>query len=307
MAFESERKRGIFIFSVARATSTTLFKICSQIVEQHEDRSSVRSDPTEVTTSRLLLEPFGQPYYLENGFSDCPGMTVQDNIPKSFEDALERVLNNYDKFVVAKDLGYQCAKLLLPEYDEQFSRLLEKYNILFLLRAPEETMASMYHVYYEDGNGDGYRSEEAGFVQLQSLFNAIEAKTGETPYVVHAEDYLRDPHGTLENCFKTFGVEYDPQYLTWEPLAQDDPGTADFRLWGDMWYSVFRSSGLRISDNKSNKKSHSGSDSGGGDGNNKVVRESKYPNTVHNNAHLARLYKEHKPAYEDMKARGRRA
>lgn len=275
-------RKGIFIVSVARATSTTLFKIITQVVEQHRDLY-----PTAAT----LLEPFSQSYYVSNNFMDCPGLCIQDGLPMTFDGALERVLSFKNEFVVAKDLAYQMANILLPEYDTALNDLLEMFDFLFLMRHPASTIPSGFHPYFEDGNPSGYKSVEAGFLELYALFQRIQSKTGRAPFVIEAEDYLCEPHETFKKYFPLFHLTYQPSYITWEPLERGDPGSLDFQLWNDTWYHVFRTSGLRIE-----AKLDSNAD---------VEQQMcKYPNSVANNEYLKMLYATHLPAYLAMKKQG---
>jgi len=274
------RKKGVFIVGAPRATTTTLFKIFSQVVEQNREKY-----PDAV----LLLEPFSQPYYLELG-GVCPGMSVQEELSKTFDEALDKLLSyeNTGKFIIAKDLGCQLMKLLLPAYDNQLQRVIEMFDFLFLIRSPEKTIPSLFAPYYDANQPGDMRSEEVSCVQLQAVFNAVLSKSGKTPLVMEAEDYLTDPNRTLSAYFPAFGLEYHPSYITWEPLPKSSPGFPYFNLWSDTWYSVYRTSGLKIESKEDGEY------------------VCKYPNSILNNSFLKALYEEHNPAYEDLRTRGAR-
>jgi hypothetical protein len=289
MLNSSVSKKGIFILSAARSTSTTLMKIFQQINEQQ---------PTP-SPSAVFLEPFSQPYYVENNLLQTPGINLQPSIPKSFIDALHRVLAPFSSptppsFILAKDLGHQCQQWLDPEFDSLITQLLNSFQFLFLIRSPEETILSGYHPYHEIGQGDDFTSTDVGFTELKNLFDFIERRTGQTPLVLDAQDYLQDPEGILPGYFHALGYPFDRSYLSWKPMTSEEiEANPDFLLWGDTWYGVLRkSSGLSLSSARGGGGSQQGSSKG------------RYPYSFED-PQLKGILEKEMPSYLEMKRRGR--
>jgi hypothetical protein len=262
-------KKGIFILSAARSTSTTLLKIFQQLIEQNiiplpspspsSSPSSLASpcdhDPSLFSSSRgqcqVFLEPFSQPYYLENNLTATPGFTFQQTLPQTFSDALSHLIAHSQDpqniFLLVKDLGHQCQDLLHESYSKEFDLLLEYYQFLFLVRSPAETILSGYHQYAIEGQGHLYHASDVGMTQLKHLFDLIERKTGQTPLVLDANDYLEDPEIVLASYFQALGYPFRKEFLSWQPMSDEEvANNAYYRLWGDAWYGVLRkSSGLQ--------------------------------------------------------------
>jgi hypothetical protein len=298
MSDSSSRKKGIFILSAARSTSTTLMKIFQQIHEQQ----------TTPSTSAVFLEPFSQPYYVENNLLQTPGIAIQPSIPSTFIDALHRVLSplsspNPPSFILAKDLGHQCQRWLEPEFDSQITELLNSFNFLFLIRSPEETILSGYHPYYEIGQGEEFTATDVGFTALKNVFDFIERRTGHPPLVLDAQDYLKDPEGVLPGYFQAMGYEFQPSYLTWNPMSDEEIATnPDFLLWGDTWYGVLRkSSGLSLSRARGITSPASPAAVGGGG---VAGKGERYPYSLEDHPQLKAILETEMPSYLDMKRRG---
>lgn len=279
-------KKGIFIMSVARSTSTLLYKVFLQIIEQrHLDEQRFIQDLKQTAS---LLEPFSQPYYLENNLIHTPGLTLQEELSKTSAEAFQRVLSHNGKFVVAKDLAHQCQSWLLPQYQDQLNQMLKRFEFVFLIRSPEETIPSGFDPYFQEKKESQFSATDVGFKELFSLFDHIRKKTGTPPLVIEAEDYLSDPEKTLPPYFESLGFQFKKEYLSWKKMTPEEVASSpDFRLWGNTWYGVLiHSTGLKTQKGEAGK--------------------SRYPNTVQNHPLLKAIYEEQLPYYLQLKTQGRR-
>jgi hypothetical protein len=324
-SFIPSTKKGIFILSAARSTSTTLMKIFQQLIDQNmlppppadhpspdpsapsdnlATSSSFSSSPSlpSLPHGLVFLEPFSQPYYLEHNLTATPGFTFQETLPTTFPEALNNLItqttNPHNTFILVKDLGHQCQHLLEPAYTHQLDLLLENYHFLFLVRSPAETILSGYHQYYVEGQGDLYQASDVGMTHLKHIFDLVESKLGSAPYVLEANDYLEDPENILSSYFHALGFPFQKEFLSWSPMSDDEvTRNADFRLWGDAWYGVLRkSSGLQ----KKEKKKQKNIDSSHGDDDGK---KSQYPYSL-DLSPLKEILESELPAYLEIRSRG---
>ncbi|HTT97229.1 MAG TPA: hypothetical protein VMF58_04225 [Rhizomicrobium sp.] len=104
----------------------------------------------------------------------------------------------------------------------------------FLIRAPEDVLAS-YVQKREDVTLD-----DIGFVSQAELFDREAQRLGHPPPVVHGEDVLADPKGTLEALCAGLGIPFSDAMLSWPAGARATDGA-----WAPVWYaSVQRSTGF---------------------------------------------------------------
>ena len=129
----SVHKKGIFIISAPRTTSTLLMRI---FANSHD---SVKKE--------CLLEPYTQVYYLENNIL-AAGFNLQKDWPQTKEQAWDKITQAFSKdFFVIKDLAYQMEPYLT---DEQLKEIDKHANIIFLIRSPKATIASGIYAYEQD-------------------------------------------------------------------------------------------------------------------------------------------------------------
>jgi hypothetical protein len=120
---------------------------------------------------------------------------------------------------------------LLPHMEREWMPGLRH---AFLVRAPEEMLASLARVLEEPALGD------TGLPQQVELYEWLAARTGREPPVIDARDVLEAPRAVLARLCAALGIEFDEAMLGWPagPRATDG-------IWAKHWYAaVERSTGF---------------------------------------------------------------
>ena len=214
---ETPQKNGVLIISAPRTTSTLLMRVLAK------------------NASKVLLEPYTQVFYLSNNLSGA-GFNYQKEWPSTPDQAWEMITQSFslDSFVI-KDLAYQMLSYIT---NEQLKELVKHAHILFLLRSPQATIASGLSAYVKTGNPQDYLSEEVGFIQMKMLFDRFKA-LGITPWIIEAENYLKDPTVILEKYFLAFNKVFNKETLRIGRLSMEEralnPG---YGVWGELWFKT---------------------------------------------------------------------
>jgi hypothetical protein len=109
-----------------------------------------------------------------------------------------------------------------------------KMRNAFLIRAPEDVLVS-YVQKREDVTLD-----DIGFVSQRELFDRESDRLGHAPPVVHGEDVLANPRGTLSALCAALDIPFSDKMLTWPAGKRQTDGA-----WAPVWYaSVERSTGF---------------------------------------------------------------
>ena len=104
----------------------------------------------------------------------------------------------------------------------------------FLIRAPEDVLLS-----YTQKRGN-VTLDDIGFVSQRELFERESDRLGCAPPVVHADDVLADPRGTLGALCAALGIAFSEAMLSWPAGKRATDG-----VWAPVWYaSVERSTGF---------------------------------------------------------------
>jgi hypothetical protein len=111
----------------------------------------------------------------------------------------------------------------------------------FLIRAPEDVLLS----YAE--KREAVTLDDIGFVSQSELFDREAQRLGHAPPVVHADDVLADPRGTLSELCSALDIPFCGTMLSWPPGRRATDG-----VWAPVWYgSVERSTGFAVQRKKS--------------------------------------------------------
>jgi Sulfotransferase domain len=101
----------------------------------------------------------------------------------------------------------------------------------FLIRAPEDVLASYVQ------KREAVTLDDIGFVSQAELFDRETQRLGHAPPVVHADDVLADPRGTLSALCAALDIPFNDAMLSWPAGRRDTDG-----VWAPVWYaSVQRS------------------------------------------------------------------
>ncbi|HWA88847.1 MAG TPA: hypothetical protein VG889_02350 [Rhizomicrobium sp.] len=104
----------------------------------------------------------------------------------------------------------------------------------FLIRAPEDVLVSYVQ------KREAVTLDDIGFVSQRELFEREADRLGHAPPVVHGEDVLSDPRGTLGALCAALSIPFDEAMLAWPAGRRATDGA-----WAPVWYaSVERSTGF---------------------------------------------------------------
>jgi hypothetical protein len=105
---------------------------------------------------------------------------------------------------------------------------------VFLIRDPSEVVASYLK------SRATVAPDDIGLPQQARLFDFLRERTGETPTVIDAGDFLRAPEAHLRALCAELGIDFTPRMLSWPAGPRDSDG-----VWAPYWYdAVWASTGF---------------------------------------------------------------
>ena len=108
---------------------------------------------------------------------------------------------------------------------------LDRLTHAFLIREPDEMLASLLRTYPEAGLAD------TGLTQQWEIFERVAARLGRAPPVVLSSDVLREPRAMLTKLCEALGIPFLPAMLNWPPGRRDTDG-----IWAPHWYAAVEAS-----------------------------------------------------------------
>jgi hypothetical protein len=108
---------------------------------------------------------------------------------------------------------------------------LDRLTHAFLIREPDEMLASLVKTYPDAGLAD------TGLQQQCEIFDRVADRLGHAPPVVLASDVLKDPRVMLTKLCAALGIAFLPQMLAWEPGRRPTDG-----VWAPHWYAAVEAS-----------------------------------------------------------------
>ncbi len=117
---------------------------------------------------------------------------------------------------------------LLPMIERAW---LDRLTHAFLIREPDEMLASLIKPYPEAGLAD------TGLPQQCEIFDRVADRIGRAPPVVLASDVLKNPRAMLEALCEALDIAFLPAMLAWAP----GPRTTD-GAWAPNWYAAVEAS-----------------------------------------------------------------
>ena len=108
---------------------------------------------------------------------------------------------------------------------------LDRLTHAFLIREPDEMLASLLRTFPEAGLAD------TGLPQQWEIFERVAARLGRAPPVVLSSDVLRDPRAMLTRLCNALGIAFLPAMLSWPPGRRDTDG-----VWAPHWYAAVEAS-----------------------------------------------------------------
>jgi Sulfotransferase domain len=105
---------------------------------------------------------------------------------------------------------------------------------VFLIRDPVEVVASYLK------SRATVTPEDIGLPQQGRLFDLLRERSGETPMVIDAGEFLRAPEAHLRALCVRLDIAYTPRMLAWPAGPRDSDG-----VWAPYWYdAVWKSTGF---------------------------------------------------------------
>jgi hypothetical protein len=200
-------------------------------------RLAVWSGPRNISTALMrswenredtvvVDEPLYASYLLRTGIEHPAREEVIASQPADLAEAVSRLhdpLPDGVRVHYAKHMAHH----LLPEDDPAWTSAFR--NVL-LVRDPAEVVASYVR------SREACEPADIGLLQQVRLLDTWD----ETPPVIDAGDFLRDPEAHLRWLCDWAGVPFTDRMLSWPPGARESDG-----VWAPYWYdSVLRSTGF---------------------------------------------------------------
>jgi hypothetical protein len=178
----------------------------------------------------VIDEPFYAAFLAATGIDHPMRGESLASQPTDPRDVVARILGPVPG---ARPIWYQ--KHMTHHMVEGFPRgWTERMRNAFLIRAPEDVLVS-YVQKREDVTLD-----DIGFVSQRALFEREAERLGRAPPVVHGEDVLGRPRGTLSALCAALDIPFDAAMLAWPAGRRATDGA-----WAPVWYaSVERSTGF---------------------------------------------------------------
>lgn len=117
---------------------------------------------------------------------------------------------------------------LLPVVGREW---LDRLTHAFLIREPDEMLASLLRTFPEAGLAD------TGLPQQWEIFERVAQRLGRAPPVVLSSDLLRDPGAMLTKLCQALGIAFLPAMLSWPPGRRETDG-----VWAPHWYAAVEAS-----------------------------------------------------------------
>jgi hypothetical protein len=108
---------------------------------------------------------------------------------------------------------------------------LDRLTHAFLIREPDEMLASLLRTYPQAGLTD------TGLPQQWEIFERVAERLGRAPPVVLSSDILRNPRAMLMKLCEALAIDFLPAMLSWSPGRRDTDG-----VWAPHWYAAVEAS-----------------------------------------------------------------
>lgn len=158
---------------------------------------------TQRDDTATLHEPFTDCYY----FSKDRRSSRYGTHDHLHEYTGTRAIADIDRLdapiVFFKDLAFQAIHYLTDAF-------LMRITNTFIVRHPREVLASLLPLKPD------FTEEEFGFGSLSALFTVVTERCGQTPIVIDAVRFRKDPEGVLQRFCTAVGVAFDQRMLHWD-------------------------------------------------------------------------------------------
>ena len=180
---------------------------------------------------KVLHEPFSALYYVYEKRVDCPGQHIDPNVPMSYPDIKNWILDEAEKApVFFKDMCYHPFYHIIkdPDFFNQISNT-------FLIREPEKTILSHYVM------NPNVTREEIGYELEFKLFEKMKELTGNTPVLIDADELEEDPEGVTRAYCEAVDIPFIAKALKWEA----DKHINDWDSWKEWHVDATQSNAIQ--------------------------------------------------------------
>ena len=152
----------------------------------------------EIEHSKIFHEPFSKPYHFGPERKSPRYLSQPVDHAVSYDAMKSLLTKEYDglDLIFSKDMAYAIEDCFDILCDKEFS----DWQHTFLMRNPRKTVPSLYRASVNKTltGWESFDPHEAGFKQLQDLFDFVKENFDERPVVVDADDLMADPESTMK-------------------------------------------------------------------------------------------------------------
>ncbi|XP_066933233.1 uncharacterized protein [Clytia hemisphaerica] len=171
----------------------------------------------EIEHSKIFHEPFSKPYHFGPERKSQRYLSQPVDPTVSYEAMKSILTKEYDglDLIFSKDMAYAIEDC----YDILADKDFNNWQHTFLMRNPRKTVPSLYKASVNKTltGWECFDPHEAGFEQLQDLFDFVKENFDKQPVVVDADDLMTDPESTMKAYCGAIGIEFKKDILAWEP------------------------------------------------------------------------------------------
>ncbi|WP_070106428.1 hypothetical protein [Burkholderia plantarii] len=139
--------------------------------------------------------------------------------------------------VFHKDMCYHCLDELLAD-----SAFLQQQTNAFIIREPLPTILSHAELFPD------MQLDAIGYEALYRVFRRVEALTGDTPIVIHAQDLAARPAAVLQAFCTRVGIEHRPASLSWKAAVPEQ-----WEAWREWHVDAGQSTSIRAATERTYK------------------------------------------------------
>lgn len=154
----------------------------------------------------IVHEPFGNVYYFSKWrrSNRCGNYEEMHNF--DINSAIKVIASQLAPLTFFKDMAFYS----IPYIDKDFKDFLASITNTFIVRHPQEVMASWYRL------NEYPTEEEFGFRGLLQMWKIVTEELNQKPIVVEGNSFRRNPEKVLHHYCQQIGVDFYPQMLSWE-------------------------------------------------------------------------------------------
>jgi hypothetical protein len=170
-------------------------------------------------------EPLYAHYLLETGIAH----PMATDIIAAYESDLQTLI---DQIVTQPDTGIFYQKHISTHIlDHMPLDWLSQVNNVFLIRDPRHMVAS-----YSQKRGEP-NAADFGYPQLETVFNAANELSDQTPMVIDSKHFLENPEAHLRYMCEQLNMPFEQQMLKWPAGERTSDG-----IWHTHWYDSVKKS-----------------------------------------------------------------